>query len=81
MKNQRPHLVWNDAAALDRHAVHLACTGTTADLRAYLDMRRRRYPISAVRLARGANWRTNPGSASTTVTQCLSDASAAKPER
>jgi hypothetical protein len=81
MRIQRLHLAWNDAAALDRHAVHLACTGTTAELRAYLDMCRRRYPIRAVRLERGANWRMNPDSASIAELQRLTDASATKPKR
>lgn len=41
-------LVWSDGDALERRAVTLACTGTTEELEAYLNLLRRRCCLEVV---------------------------------
>lgn len=54
---RRLRLVWSDAAALERQAVHLACVGNAGDLERHLATRRRRYPLQAVPSEQGVRRR------------------------
>jgi hypothetical protein len=52
-----PHVVWSNPIDPAHELVHVACTGTTKELHALLERRRRSYPRLVPVQGRLATWR------------------------